>query len=212
VTAPSTPTPSIAIHHLPARDEVSDTESARRWTSLRRQLSAGDGVHLLVLAGDPDDSAHGGEPRPWTQLLTAVRGARGLVAVVATGPLSGIGLAVLAAADLSFATPRVRLSWGADPVTPGLAWLLTRRAGPSVVAELSMGRVIDAHRAMAGGLVTALIDGDPELSILAEELATAGPAVLMARARALRAAQHSGSWEASRRFDEHLAALEEDER
>lgn len=112
------------------------------------------------------------------------------------GPAVGAGLNLALCCDLRIASESSR--FGATFVRLGIhpgggaAYLLARLIGPSCAAELLLvGELVDAHRALALGLVNRVVADDDmrqEAMALAEKIAIGAPAVVRMTKRALRLA------------------------
>jgi enoyl-CoA hydratase/carnithine racemase len=79
------------------------------------------------------------------------------------GPVAGVGIAYIAAADVRFASSEARFTTSFARLglvaEYGLAWLLPRLIGRPAAADLLLsGRTIDAAEALRIGLVTAVVD------------------------------------------------------
>ena len=122
--------------------------------------------------------------RTLTGALTAVR--KPTVAAI-PGPAAGAGLALALACDIRVAAASAILTTGYARIglsgDYGIAWLLTRLAGPSRARELMfLSERIDAHRAESIGLVNRVVP-DAELRETALALATSlaeGPSIAYA--------------------------------
>lgn len=121
------------------------------------------GADLAVLGGGLDELA-GFVQDPSTFPVDALTIRKPVIAAI-NGPVAGVGIAYIAAADVRFAssealftTSFARLGLVAEY---GLAWLLPRLVGRPAAADLLLsGRTIDAAEAERIGLVTAVVDPD----------------------------------------------------
>src|SRR3569623_545970 len=89
------------------------------------------------------------------------------------GAAAGGGFALALASDIRIATRSARMNCafiklGLGGCDIGTSYFLPRRVGGSVAAELILtGRFIGAERALAGGLVSEVVDED-KLDVVAE--------------------------------------------
>jgi enoyl-CoA hydratase/carnithine racemase len=132
------------------------------------------------------------------------------------GAASGGGFALGLASDLRYCSPEVRLNAsfilvGLSGCDVGVSWLLPRIVGAGVASELLLtGRSIDAPRALALGLVSAVVAAD-ELEAAAEravgEMLAAAPMALPLTKQALQAAQSASSLESAVEMEDRQQAL-----
>lgn len=85
------------------------------------------------------------------------------------GPVAGVGIAYVAAADVRFAAPDARFTTSFARLglvgEYGLTWMLPRIVGRSAAADLLLsGRTIDAAEALRIGLVSEVVDAGHVLS------------------------------------------------
>jgi len=119
------------------------------------------GADLAVLGGGLD--ALGGFVQdPSTFPLDALMIRKPVIAAV-NGPVAGVGMAYIAAADVRFASSDARFTTSFARLglvaEYGLAWLLPRLIGRPAAADLLLsGRTIDAAEAERIGLVSAVVD------------------------------------------------------
>jgi enoyl-CoA hydratase/carnithine racemase len=119
------------------------------------------GADLAVVGGGVDALA-GFVADPSTFPVDA-RTIRKPVIAAINGPVAGVGIAYIAAADVRFASSEARFTTSFARLglvaEYGLAWLLPRLIGRPAAADLLLsGRTIDAAEALRIGLVTAVVD------------------------------------------------------
>ena len=119
------------------------------------------GADLAVLGGGVDELA-GFVQDPSTFPVDALTIRKPVIAAI-NGPVAGVGIAYIAAADVRLASSHARFSTSFARLglvaEYGLAWLLPRLVGRSAAADLLLsGRTIDAAEALRIGLVTAVVD------------------------------------------------------
>jgi enoyl-CoA hydratase/carnithine racemase len=160
-------------------------------------------VDLAPFADVPAEHASGDAYR----LLRALLDCPAPTAAYADGPVTGVALAVLLAADLRVASASSSVAAGDPALVPGLAWLLDVRA-PAAAAPLLLGLgPMTAAQALAAGILTELAgeEGPAEALASAERaLRALPPETVRSRIRSLRAARRSGDFDASARYDGHL--------
>lgn len=175
----------------PDRRNAIDLAMWRELAAAMGDLSADGGVRCVVLAGDGEAFAAGGDLEEIARLRTTLAEARayhGQVAetlsavarsphptlAVIRGPCVGGGLEIAASCDLrlagagaTFGVPIHRLGFS---MYPGEMEGLLRLVGPAVLRELLLeGRILGAAEAAARGLVTRVV---PDESLEAEAAAT----------------------------------------
>ena len=119
------------------------------------------GADLAVIAGGVDALA-GFVADPGTFPVDALTIRKPVIAAI-NGPVAGVGIAYVAAADVRFASSEARFTTSFARLglvaEYGLAWLLPRLIGRQAAADLLFsGRTIDAAEALRIGLVTAVVD------------------------------------------------------
>src|ERR1700757_3921552 len=119
------------------------------------------GADLAVLGGGVDELA-GFVQDPGTFPVDAPTIRKPVIAAV-NGPVAGVGIAYIAAADVRFASSEARFTTSFARLglvaEYGLAWLLPQLIGRPAAADLLLsGRTIDAAEAQRIGLVTAGVD------------------------------------------------------
>lgn len=184
----------------PAVGNAIDLASARELSSAARSLVAHPDVRVVLVEAAGDHFCVGGDvgamaasPASWcTEVATAVHEAvaalheadRVVVAAV-QGAAAGAGLSLALLADLVVATPTTTFvpAWGRIGLTPdgGASWLLPRAIGSQRAAAMLVGgRTVGGDEALAWGLVSELVEGDPR-----------------PRARTLAASVAKGGWRAA---------------
>jgi enoyl-CoA hydratase/carnithine racemase len=119
------------------------------------------GADLAVLGGGLDKLADFVRD-PSTFPIDALRIRKPVIAAV-NGPVAGVGIAYIAAADVRFASSEARFTTSFARLglvaEYGLSWLLPRLIGHPAAADLLLsGRTIDAGEALRIGLVSAVVD------------------------------------------------------
>jgi enoyl-CoA hydratase/carnithine racemase len=119
------------------------------------------GADLAVIAGGVDTLASF-VTDPSTFPIDALTIRKPVIAAI-NGPVAGVGIAYIAAADVRFASPEARFTTSFARLglvaEYGLSWLLPRLIGRPAAADLLLsGRTIDADEALRIGLVTAVVD------------------------------------------------------
>jgi 2-(1,2-epoxy-1,2-dihydrophenyl)acetyl-CoA isomerase len=120
------------------------------------------------------------------------------------GVAVGAGLSMALACDFRVADRSARLGTAFARIglsgDNGISWLLSKLVGSAKARELLMlGDILDAHTALAAGLITSLVEEDlldAETDRLARRLASAPPVALGCIKRNLQAAEHLGLAEA----------------
>ncbi|MDO8277098.1 MAG: enoyl-CoA hydratase-related protein [Burkholderiaceae bacterium] len=190
-----------------------------------RRLATRPGEPQPVLDALPDS-----EPAFRTRYLSPMAVAKPVIAIV-NGPCAGIGLALMAACDLRFASDTAVFA----TVFPrrglvaegGLSWTLPALIGHGAATDMLMsGRKVDAQEALRMGLVNAVHPGDelmPKAMAYVQDLAdNTSPRSLRIIKRQLMAARWQTPLQAtqmsydqtmeslqSEDFHESLAALKE---
>jgi enoyl-CoA hydratase/carnithine racemase len=121
------------------------------------------GADLTVLGGGLDELA-GFVKDPSTFPVDALMIRKPVIAAI-NGPVAGVGIAYIAAADVRFASSAARFTTSFARLglvaEYGLAWLLPRLIGRPAAADLLLsGRTIDAAEAQRIGLITSVVDPD----------------------------------------------------
>ncbi|GAB3071135.1 enoyl-CoA hydratase-related protein [Nocardioides zeae] len=186
-----------------ARPEVGnalDLPTARDLSAASRSLLADPRVRVLLVQAAGDHFCVGGDvgamaahPPAWCtdvasavhETVLALHDADRVVVAAVQGAAAGAGLSLALLADLVVATPTTRFvpAWGRIGLTPdgGASWLLPRAVGARRAAAMLVGgTVLDGPDALAWGVATELVDGDPR-----------------PRARALAASVAEGGWRAA---------------
>jgi len=119
------------------------------------------GADLAVVGGGLDALADFVRD-PSTFPIDALAIRKPVIAAI-NGPVAGVGIAYIAAADVRFASSQARFTTSFARLglvaEYGLAWLLPRLIGRPAAADLLLsGRTIDAAEAERIGLVTAVVD------------------------------------------------------
>jgi len=119
------------------------------------------GADLAVIAGGVDALADF-VANPSTFPVDALTIRKPVIAAI-NGPVAGVGIAYVAAADVRFASSEARFTTSFARLglvaEYGLAWLLPRLIGRQAAADLLFsGRTIDAAEALRIGLVIAVVD------------------------------------------------------
>jgi enoyl-CoA hydratase/carnithine racemase len=119
------------------------------------------GADLAVLGGGLDKLADFVRD-PGTFPIDALSIRKPVIAAI-NGPVAGVGIAYIAAADVRFASSEARFTTSFARLglvaEYGLAWLLPRLIGRPAAADLLLsGRTIDAVEALRIGLVSAVVD------------------------------------------------------
>jgi enoyl-CoA hydratase/carnithine racemase len=135
------------------------------------------GADLAVLGGGLDKLADFVQD-PATFPIDALTIRKPVIAAV-NGPVAGVGIAYIAAADVRFASTEARFTTSFARLGMvaeyGLSWLLPRLIGRPAAADLLLsGRTIDAAEALRIGLVSAVADPSALLehaTLYARELA-----------------------------------------
>jgi enoyl-CoA hydratase/carnithine racemase len=121
------------------------------------------GADLAVFEGGMDALANFVQD-PGTFPVDALTIRKPVIAAV-NGPVAGVGIAYIAAADIRFASTDARFTASFARLglvaEYGLSWLLPRLVGrPAAVDLLLSGRTIDATEALRMGLVTTVVEPD----------------------------------------------------
>jgi enoyl-CoA hydratase/carnithine racemase len=119
------------------------------------------GADLAVIGGGLDKLADFVRD-PSTFPIDALSIRKPVIAAI-NGPVAGVGIAYIAAADVRFASPEARFSTSFARLglvaEYGLGWLLPRLIGRPAAADLLLsGRTIDAVEALRIGLVSVVVD------------------------------------------------------
>ena len=119
------------------------------------------GADLAVIgAGAEALAGHVADPSTFPVDALTIR--KPVIAAI-NGPVAGLGIAYVAAADVRFASSEARFTTSFARLglvaEYGLAWLLPRLIGRPAAADLLLsGRTIDAAEALRIGLVTAVVE------------------------------------------------------
>jgi enoyl-CoA hydratase/carnithine racemase len=121
------------------------------------------GADLAVLGGGLDHLADFVRD-PSTFPVDALSMRKPVIAAV-NGPVAGVGIAYIAAADMRFASSTARFTTSFARLglvaEYGLSWLLPRLIGRPAAADLLLsGRTIDAAEALRIGLVSEVVEPD----------------------------------------------------
>lgn len=137
---------------------------------------------LDLKAFDVDAEPSSGPTLP--PVIRAMRACPQPIIALVRGAAAGGGFSLALAADIRIATPDARMNvayvkLGVSGCELGTSYHLPRTVGPSVANELMMtGRFIHADRALATGLVSAVVDGvdlDDAGRAMAEDMLRASP-------------------------------------
>jgi enoyl-CoA hydratase len=155
-------------------------------------------------AGGGGPSAHMRGQRHISELPLLMRRAPQPIIACVHGAASGGGFALALAADVRLAGESARMNaafirLGLSACDVGVSYLLPRLVGGSVASELLLtGRFIDARRALAVGLVSAVVPDaalEAEARGLAEEMLAATPLGLRLTKECLQASIDAASLE-----------------
>lgn len=216
--------------------------SVAMWRELRAQVARlnaqGDGVRVVVVAGESGHFASGGDIEEFPQFRFSadtlarfheedVRPALQalldcdlpLVAQI-DGACIGGGLEIAACCDIRiagssarFGVPIARLGF---PLAPAELEIVAAVVGPTVLRELLIeARVLDAHEAFARGLVTRVVaDADvaAEARAAAERIAALSPQALRLNKRALRQFAHAAHSSHAERAPHYAYAASDEHR
>jgi len=150
----------VALAEAIAAGERDDTVGALVFVGSGGVFTAGNDLKDFLAQGQP--TASGG---PVVDFLEALVGASKPLIAAIDGPAIGIGATMLLHCDLVYASPAARLSMpfldlGLVPEAAS-SLLLPQRAGHPVAFEmLCLGASLDAERALAAGLVNAIVPAD----------------------------------------------------
>lgn len=170
--------------------------------ALCREIEQDPAVRALVLTGrgrgfcaglDLDDAEKlpemsapemlAGQQR-WADAVGALRLLSTPVIAAVNGPAAGAGFSLALAADIRLAAPTARFNAafvriGLSGGDVGMSWMLPRIVGLARASEIMLtGRLIDADRAAALGIVNDVVDADRLLDAaldLADEIAANSP-------------------------------------
>lgn len=206
------------IAHLtlnrPDRLNAIDLDMAQALAAAALQISHDRNVRVVLITGAGRAFCGGGDlksfaatgdnlPGHLREVTTHLHAALTLlhrsdppIVVGVQGSAAGAGLGLVCAADLVVAaeTARFAFAYSAIGLTPdgGTSWGLPRLVGLRRAQELALtNRTIDAHEAMAMGLVTTVVTDaglEPALDDLARSLAAAPTRALGVTKRLLRTA------------------------
>jgi len=111
-----------------------------------------------------------------SEIVVRMRRAPQPIVALLNGPASGGGFALALASDIRVASPSARMNSAAIRIglsgcDIGISYFLPRLIGSALASELLLtGRFIDAHRALAAGLVSRVV-ADEGLAAAGKEIA-----------------------------------------
>lgn len=154
--------------------------------------------------------------RRLSSLVIAIRRAPQPFIAAVRGPASGGGFALALACDVRIAGESARFNAafiriGLSACDMGVSYFLPRMVGASIASELMLtGRFIDAHRALATGLVSEMVadaDVDAAARKLAIEMTETSPLGLRLTKECLAASIDAGSLEHAIEMEDRNQAL-----